>query len=147
MQIHHHHCVTVKQIKRTWSLASLMSEESGSLDSFNTSSYLIHDILSELFGVEPSSTAYHVFSWKVKDEVHLQDRVIQLVKTSWFDLVSRYILNRGYRIIATLRGQQTRILAQERLNPEGKSEFEIDGRRLLELLTKYILFSNTLTAL
>ena len=94
-----------------------MSEESGSLDSFNTSCYLINDILSEIFGAEPTSTVNHVFSWKVKDEVHLQDKVIQLVKTSWFDLASRYIINRGYRIIVTLPGQQTRILTQEKCNP------------------------------
>lgn len=97
-----------------------MSEESGSLDSFNTSCYLINDILSEIFGAEPTDTVNHVFSWKVKDEVHLQDKVIQLVKTSWFDLASRYIINRGYRIIVTLPGQQTRILTQEKCNLDGK---------------------------
>ena len=136
VQIHHHHFVTGKQIKRTHSTGSYMSEESGSLDSFNTSSHLINDILSEVFGAETTSTANHVFSWKVKNEVHLQDKVIQLVKTSWFDLASRYILNRGYRIIVTLPCQQTRILAQEKCNPEGKKQIQNRWEQTIRVLNE-----------
>lgn len=117
-------------------MASFTSEESGSLDSFSTSGYLLNDILSELFSAESASTVYHIFSWKVKDEMHLQDKVIQLVKTSWFDLVSRHILNRGYRIIVTLPGQQTRILAQEKNNPEGKKQIQNRWEKTVRVLNK-----------
>ena len=122
-------------------MASFTSEVSGSLDSFNTSGCLIDDILSEIFSAEPASTVYHRFSWKVKDEVHLQDNVIQLVKTSWFDLVSRHILNRGYCIIAVLPGQQTRILAQERCNPEGKKQIQNRWEKIVSVLNKaHVIF-------
>ena len=132
---------TVKQMKRTKSLASFTSEESGSLDSFNTSSCLIDDILSEIFSAEPANTVYRTFSWKVKDEVHLQDTVIQLVKTSWFDLVSRHILNRGYCIIAVLSGQQTRILAQGKCNSEGKKQIQNRWEKIVSVLNKaYVVF-------
>lgn len=113
-----------------------MLEESGSLDSFNTSCYLINDILSEIFGAEPTGTVNHVFSWKVKDEVHLQDKVIQLVKTSWFDLASRYIINRGYRIIVTLPGQQTRILTQEKCNLDCKKQIQNRWEQIVRALNE-----------
>ena len=128
-------------MKRTKSLASFTSEDSGSLDSFNTSSCLIDDILSEIFSAEPANTVYRTFSWKVKDEIHLQDAVIQLVKISWFDLISRHILNRGYCIVAVLNGQQTRILAQEKCNLKGKKQIQNRWEKIVSVLNKaYVVF-------
>ena len=67
-------------------------------------------MLNEIFSAEPISTTYSALSWKVKDEIYLQDRIIQLVKASWFSVISKYILNRGYRIIVTMPDQQIRVL-------------------------------------
>ena len=106
--------------KHMWSSETLTSEESGSTDNLCANDYQKYDILSEIFSAKPVSTTYNAFSWKVKDEIHLQDKVIQLVKASWFSLISKYILNRGYRIIVTLPDQQTKILAQEKNDFEGK---------------------------
>ena len=117
-------------------MASLTSEKSGSLDNFNLSDYLINDILNEMFSVEPANTVHHAFSWKIKDEVHLQDKVIQLVKTSWFDIASRHILSTGYRINVILPGQQTRILAQEKHNPEGKKQIQNHWDKIVRALNK-----------
>ena len=110
--------------KRMWSSETLTSEESGSTDNLCTNDYQKYDILSEIFSAEPVSTTYNAFSWKVKGEICLQDKVIQLVKSSWFSVISKYILNRGYRIIVTLPDQQTKILAQEKNDSEGKRRIQ-----------------------
>lgn len=102
-------------------LSSVSSEESGSLNNFITNNY---DILSEILSAESASTVYHAFSWKIKEEIQLQDKFIQLIKTSWYDFVSKYILNRGYRIIVLMPDQQTRILAQEKNTREGKIQIQ-----------------------
>ena len=81
-------------------------------------------MLNEIFSAEPSNTTYSALSWKVKDEICLQDKVIQLVKASWFGVISKYILNRGYRIIVTMPDQQIRVLAQEKNDPEGKRRIQ-----------------------
>ena len=109
---------------------TLTSEESGSTDNMCTNDYQIYDTLNEIFSAEPDSTANNTFSWKVKDEIHLQDRVIQLVKTSGLDVISNYIfkrgyvLNRGYRIVVILPDQQTKVLAQEKNDSKGKSQIQ-----------------------
>ena len=116
--------------KQRCSSETLTSEESGSTDNMCTNDYQKYDTLNEIFSAEPASTAYSTLSWKVKDEIRLQDRVIQLVKTSGFDIISKYIfkrgyvLNRGYRIVVTLPDQQTKILAQEKNDSEGKRRIQ-----------------------
>ena len=116
--------------KQTCSSETLTSEESGSTDNMCTNDYQKFDTLNEIFSAEPASPAYSTLSWKVKDEIRLQDRVIQLVKTSGFDIISKYIfkrgydLNRGYRIVVTLPDQQTKILAQEKNDSEGKRRIQ-----------------------
>ena len=117
-------------------MISISSEASGSLDSFNTSGCLIDDILSEICCAEPASSLYRAFSRNVKDEVSIQDTVIQLVKTSWFNLVSRHILNRGYCIIAKIPGQQTKILAQEKSNLEGKKQIQNRYEKIVSIFNK-----------
>ena len=117
-------------------MISFSSEASGSLDSFNTSGCLIDDILNEIFCTEPASSMYRAFSWNVKDEVSIQNTVIQLVKTSWFNFVSRHILNRGYCIIAKIPGQQTKILAQEKSNLEGKKQIQNRYEKIVSVFNK-----------
>ena len=118
-----------------WSSETLTSEESGSTDNFSAIDYQKYDMLSEIFSAEPISTTYNALSWKVKDEIRLQDKVIQLVKASWFSVISKYILNRGYRIIVTMPDQQMRILAQEKNDPEGKRRIQ-DRWKIVQALQK-----------
>ena len=119
--------------------SSSSSEESGSLNNLITNDY---DILSEILSAESASTVYHAFSWKVKEEKQLQDKSIQLIKTSWYDVVSKYILNRGYRIIVTMPDQQTRILAQEKNNREGKKQIQDRWRTIVQAIDKaYMIFT------
>lgn len=126
---------TDKQQKR------IFSSSSEEYDSLNNSSTNDYDILSEILSAEQASTAYHAFSWKIKEEIQVQDKTIQLIKTSWYDIVSKYILNRGYRIIVTLPDQQTRILAQERNDQEGKKRIQDRWKTIAQAITKaYIEF-------
>lgn len=120
-----------KQIKRT--LSSCSSEESGSLNNIDPNDY---DILSEIVSADSASTAYHAFSWKVKEEKQLQDKSIQLIKTSWYDVVSKYILNRGYRIIVTMPDQQVKILAQEKNTAEGKRQIKSRWKTITQAVDK-----------
>ena len=77
----------------------------------------------------------------MKEEIQLQDKSIQLIKTSWYDVVSKYILNRGYRIIVTMADQQTRILAQERNNQEGKKQIQSRWKIIVQAVKKaYTIF-------
>lgn len=117
---------------------TLVSEESGSLENISTNEY---DILSEIISAEPASTLYHAFSWKVKEEIQLQEKSIQLIKTSWYDVVSKYILNRGYRIIVTLPDQQTRILAQEKNNREGKKQIQDRWKTIAQAVNEAYVIS------
>jgi len=130
---------TDERPKRTFSSSSsLISEEN---DSLNNSSTIDYDILGDIFSAEQGSVAYHAFSWKVKEEIQIQDKTVQLIKTSWYDVVSKYILNRGYRIIVTLPDQQIRILAQERNDREGKKQIQNRWRMISQAINKaYIEF-------
>ena len=84
---------------------------------------------------------YHAFSWKVKEEIQLQDKTIQLIKTSWYDVVSKYILNKGYRIIVTITDQETRILAEEKNNKEGKKRIQNRWKIIVQAVKKvYTIF-------
>ena len=115
-------------------ISSSSSEESGSLNNSITNNY---DILSEILSAESASTVYHAFSWKIKEEIQLQDKHIQLIKTSWYDVVSKYILNRGYRIIVIMPDQQqTRILAQEKNNREGKIQIQNRWKMIVQAVNK-----------
>ena len=125
-------------VKQTWPSEALTSEESGSTDNISASDHQKFEVLSEIFSAEPANTAYHAFFWKVKDEIHLQDKVIQLIKTSWFGIVSKYILNQGYRIIVTF-DHQTKILAQERNDSEGKRRIQDRWKAVQALQKAYLV--------
>ena len=114
-------------------ISSVSSDESGSLNNSITNNY---DILSEILSAESVSTVYHAFSWKIKEEIKLQDKSIQLIKTSWYDVVSKYILNRGYRIIVITPDQQTRILAQEKNTREGKIQIQNRWKIIAQAVNK-----------
>lgn len=120
-------------VKPTWSSETLTSEESGSTANSCANDYQKYDILSEIFNAEPDNTTYNPYSWKVKGEMRLQDKVVQLVKTSWFDVISKYIHNRGYRIIIALPNHQTKILAQEKSDTEGKRRIQ-DRWKIIQAL-------------
>jgi len=118
---------------------SLSTDESGSLHNIDlqTGDVLTDfqkcDILNEIFSTEPSNTICHTFSWKVLDEVCLEEKSIQLVRTSWYN-VSKYFLNRGYRIIIALPNQQSKILAQEKNDPEGKKRIESRWKQIVQAI-------------
>ena len=123
-------------MERTHSVSSF--GESDSLTNVCSNDY---GILNEILNAEPVSTAYHAFSWKVKEEKQLQDKSIQLIKTTWYDVVSKYILNRGYRITVTMPDQQTRILAEEKNNPEGKKQIQHRWRTIVQAIDdRYKIF-------
>ena len=127
-----------KQLKRPLSSSSF--EESDSQTNSNINDY---DILSEILIAETASTVHHAFSRKVKDEIQLQDKSIQLIKTSWYDVISKYILNRGYRIVVTMADQQTRILAQEKNNREGKKQIQNRWQIIVSAIKKvYTIFKH-----
>ena len=120
-------------------MSNLTSEESGSLHNIDQqindtlTDFQKCDILSEIFSTEPANTIYHAFSWKVLEEVCLEEKSIQLVKTSWYN-VSKYFLNRGYRIIIALPNQQSRILAQEKNDLEGKNRIENRWKQIVQAI-------------
>ena len=141
---HHYHLITDKQRHTRTSknsLSNLTSEESGSLHNFDlqtSDDFHKCDILNEIFSAEPISTINHAFSWKVLDELRLEDKAIQLVKTSWYN-VSKYFLNRGYRIIITLPNQQGRILAQEKNDLEGKKRIESHWKQIVQAIQEVLV--------
>jgi len=63
----------------------------------------------------------------------LEEKSVQLVRTSWYN-VSKYFLNRGYRIIIALPNQQSRILAQEKNDIEGKKRIESRWKQIVQAI-------------